>query len=70
MKQPQFSEQDYLEAMENPAVTAISGWTEENFDTKCNEDTYRSHLDENAPILHTKIEEALNIVQNARRSSK
>lgn len=64
MEQPQFTDQDYLEAMEDPAVTAISGWTEPNHDVACDEEAYRLRLNANANILHKKIDEALEIVKN------
>ena len=46
--------------MEDKAVTNISGWTEPNFDTQCDEEAYRDRLKKNSSVLHAKINEALH----------
>ena len=70
MEIPQFTEQDYLDAMNDPAVTAISGWTETNCDVNCDEEAYRHRLDANASVLHEKIDEAIEIVKNGSKFPK
>ena len=52
--------QKYADVMEDQAVTNISGWTEPNSDTPCDEIAYRERLKRNAPVLHKKICEALS----------
>lgn len=47
------------EAMEDNAVTNISGWTEPNSDTSCDENAYRKRLCKNASVFNEKITEAL-----------
>lgn len=52
-------DKEYEEIMKDKAVTNISGWTEPNNDTPCDEKVYRKRLSDNAATIHTKIEEAL-----------
>lgn len=62
MEQTNFEQlcQKYADVMEDRAVTNISGWTEPNSDTPCDEIAYRERLKRNAPVLHKKISEALS----------
>lgn len=46
--------QKYADMMEDQAVTNISGWTEPNSDTSCDEIVYQERLKRNAPVLHKK----------------
>lgn len=61
MEQTSFEQlcQKYADVMEDRAVTNISGWTEPNSDTPCDEIAYRERLKRNAPVLHKKNSEAL-----------
>lgn len=47
------------EAMADKSVTNVSGWTEPNTDTACDEGKYRENLTNNATYFNEKITEAL-----------
>lgn len=49
-----------MDAMEDKAVTNISGWTEPNSDEPCDETAYRQRLGANAPDYMAKVREALS----------
>ena len=45
--------------MADQAVTNVSGWTEPNSDSECDEETYMRRMASNATVLHSKIKEAM-----------
>lgn len=46
-------------ALDDKAVTNISGWTEPNCDVPCDESAYRERLVANGPVFVEKVKEAL-----------
>ncbi|MDR2800510.1 MAG: hypothetical protein LBB52_04485 [Desulfovibrio sp.] len=50
----------YAKEMSDDAVTHISGWTEPNSDTLCDEQEYRDRALKNKDTLNAKLKEALS----------
>jgi hypothetical protein len=50
----------YADVMSDKSVTNISGWTEPNTDSPCDEQGYRDRALRNADDLNSKIKDALS----------
>ena len=50
---------ELISAMADQVVTNVSGWTEPNPDSECDEKTYMRRMESNATVFHSKIKEAM-----------
>lgn len=64
MANQQFTDKDIDQIMADPAVTILSGWTESNTASPCDENAYRRKLSANHDGYMTKIQEALDSVSD------
>lgn len=64
MVNQQFSDKDIDQIMADPSVTILSGWTEANTASPCDEVVYRHNLSVNHEGYMKKIQEALDSVSH------
>lgn len=64
MANQQFPEKDIENILSDESVTILSGWTESNTDSPCDEAAYRNKLSANHEGYMKKIQEALVSVSN------
>ena len=69
MGRQEFTDRDIDEIMADPSVTILSGWTEGNTDSPCDEAEYRRKLANNHEGYSIKLLEAVDSIADATRTA-